>query len=106
MYVEGQVIAITGGSRGIGFATAQALAERGAKVALLARNEQTLAEAVAALGEERAMGIAVDVCSKAGFDRALDQVVARWGRLDGLINNAGFQFSRRIEIMPEREVRH
>jgi NAD(P)-dependent dehydrogenase (short-subunit alcohol dehydrogenase family) len=105
-YVEGQVIAITGGSRGIGFATAQALAERGAKVALLARNEQTLAEAVVALGDERAMGIAVDVCSKADFDRALDQVMARWGRLDGLINNAGFQFSRRIEIMPEQEVRH
>lgn len=102
--VRDQVIVITGGSRGIGFAAAQALVARGAKVALLARNQQVLDDAVAALGE-RAFGLAVDVCDRAQVERAFAQVAQRWGRIDGLVNNVGFQFARRIELVPERELR-
>lgn len=103
--VKGQVIVITGGSKGIGFATAQVLAARGAKVALLARDAQALEKAVAAIGPDRAIGLSADVCQRAEIENALQKVVARWGRIDGLINNAGFQFARRIELMPEAEVR-
>lgn len=103
--VQGQVIVITGASRGIGLAAAKVLAERGAKVALLARSRQALDEAVAALGGERAMGLAVDVCQRAEVERAFAQVAERWGRIDGVINNVGFQFARRIELTPERELR-
>jgi NAD(P)-dependent dehydrogenase (short-subunit alcohol dehydrogenase family) len=103
--VKDQVIVITGASKGIGLATAQVLVQRGAKVALLARSAQRLQEAVVTFDPERVMGIAVDACDKAALQQALDQVVARWGRLDGIINNVGFQYARRIEIMPESEIR-
>jgi len=103
--VKDQVIVITGASRGIGFAAAKALVRRGAKVALLARNAERLGAALAELGEDAACGIAVDVCDRGALEKAFDQVVARWGRLDGLINNVGFQYARRIEIMPEHELR-
>ena len=103
--VKDQIIVITGAARGIGFATARVLVERGARVALLARNAQRLEEAVAELGEANTLGIAVDACDRAALERAFDQVIARWGRLDGLINNVGFQYARRLEIMPESEIR-
>ncbi|HEY0915621.1 MAG TPA: SDR family NAD(P)-dependent oxidoreductase, partial [Solimonas sp.] len=98
--VQGQVIVITGASKGIGFATAQVLASRGAKVALLARGEAGLKEAAAQLPAGQVFTAAVDVCDKAGMEKALDAVIAKWGRIDGIINNAGFQFARRIELMP------
>jgi NAD(P)-dependent dehydrogenase (short-subunit alcohol dehydrogenase family) len=103
--VQDQVIIVTGASKGIGFATAQVLLARGARVALLARNTQRLDDAVRQLNSDRALGLAVDVCDKAALASAFDQVEAKWGRIDGLINNVGFQFARRIEIMPEAEVR-
>ena len=104
-YVKDQVVVVTGGSKGIGLATARKLVERGAKVAILARSRSALDEAVTALGVEHAMGIAVDVCNKKDVTAAFDQVARKWGKIDGLINNVGFQFARRAEIMPEEEVR-
>jgi NAD(P)-dependent dehydrogenase (short-subunit alcohol dehydrogenase family) len=103
--VQDQVIIITGASKGIGFATAEVLLARGARVALLARNPERLDEAVRKLNSDRAFGLAVDVSDKAALAAAFVQVEAKWGRIDGLINNVGFQFARRIEIMPEEEVR-
>lgn len=102
--VRDKVVVITGASKGIGLATAQKLVERGARVALLARDKARLDEAVAGLGAQ-AIGIAVDVCEKAALERALEAVAQKWGRIDGIINNVGFQFARRIEVMPEAEVR-
>lgn len=103
--VQDQVIVITGASKGIGFATAEVLLGRGAKVAVFARNPERLADAVQQLNSDRVLGIAVDVSNKAALADAFDKVEAKWGRIDGLINNVGFQFARRIEIMPEAEVR-
>ena len=104
-YVKDQVVVITGGSKGIGLATAKKLVERGARVAILARSKPALDEAVTALGSDRVLGLAVDVCDKTAVTAAFDQVAGKWGRIDGLVNNVGFQFARRVEIMPEAEVR-
>lgn len=104
-YVRDQVILITGGSKGIGFATAQALTARGARVALLARGQGTLGQACAALPPGQAQGYAVDVCDKGALETVFDAVHERWGRIDGVINNVGFQFGRRIERVPEDELR-
>lgn len=107
--VKDQVIVVTGASKGIGFGLAQCLVQRGARVALLARNESRLQSAVAELNggasSERAFGIAVDVCDKQAMNAALQRVRQRWGRFDGIVNNVGFQFARRIEDMPPDEVR-
>ena len=104
-YLKDQVIVVTGASKGIGLATAQLLARRGARVALLARDQARLEQAVAEIGGERGLALVGDVSNKAALTEAFDKVAARWGRIDGVINNVGFQFARRIEVMPEDESR-
>ncbi|MGW5365538.1 SDR family NAD(P)-dependent oxidoreductase [Actinopolymorpha pittospori] len=78
---DGLVAAVTGGASGIGLATAQLLAERGAKVACL----DLKADAVPA----PLTGVACDVTDDASVRAAIDTVVERLGRLDILVNNAG-----------------
>jgi NAD(P)-dependent dehydrogenase (short-subunit alcohol dehydrogenase family) len=104
-YLKDQVIAVTGASRGIGLATATSLLRRGARVALIARTPGPLQAAVAALNSPRALAIVADVSDRAAIGAALSSVIHSFGRLDGLVNNVGFQFARRIEVMPEAEVR-
>lgn len=88
--LNGKVALVTGASQGIGRATALALASAGARVALAARSEQKLAEAVAQIQSAggEALAIKMDVADpeqiKAGFQQAL----AKFGRLDILVNNA------------------
>ncbi|MGH8445282.1 MAG: SDR family oxidoreductase [Solimonas sp.] len=104
-HVQDQVIIVTGASKGIGLSTARTLAARGARVALLARGEAALQEALAGFDPARAIALPVDVSDRAALEHAFDAVTAKWGRLDGIVNNVGFQFARRIELMPEAEVR-
>ena len=86
--LEGKVVAITGGARGIGKETAKALAAQGAKVAI-GDLDKPLAEEEAAQLETEAVGLALDVTERDSFARFLDQVSERLGPLDVLINNAG-----------------
>lgn len=104
-YLKDQVIVVTGASRGIGLATATSLLRRGARVALIARNRATLERAVTELNSEHALAVAADVCDRKAVGAAMAQVAATFGRIDGLVNNVGFQFARRLEIMPEAEIR-
>lgn len=87
----GKVALVTGGSRGVGFATARALALRGAKVVITARSAHRLASARAALeqlgGEVEA--VQGDVGVYADAERMVTATCERFGRLDMLINNAG-----------------
>jgi 3-oxoacyl-[acyl-carrier protein] reductase len=89
--LEGRVALVTGAARGIGAATALALAEAGARVALVDRDgdgvERT-AEAIGRAGSD-ALAITADVTDAPAIERAVDAVVAEWGRLDVLVNNAG-----------------
>lgn len=88
--MAGRVALITGGSDGIGLATATLLAQRGAHVAICARRANKLDEARTVI--EQAGGsvetIQLDVSDGAMFDRAIQDVAARNGRLDMLVNNA------------------
>ncbi len=104
-YIRDQVVAVTGASRGLGLATAQALARRGARVALIARDRSVLEAACAQLPAGQAFAVAADVCDRPGIEAALKEVAGHFGRLDGLVNNVGFQFARRLEVMPEDEIR-
>ncbi len=89
--LQGRVILITGGSSGIGRATAQRLAGHGARLALLARTLEPLQQAVRelqAVGAE-ALAVPADVTDPAQCQQAINQVVSHFGRLDALICSAG-----------------
>lgn len=78
---------VTGGTRGVGLATARAAAARGDRVAVLARRVDE-ASIAAALGP-RAMAVVADVSEPASVDSAVKRVAAAWGGVDVLVNNAG-----------------
>lgn len=90
--LQGKVALITGGSSGIGFATAIKLAKEGAKVAILARKKEKLESAARLISEysaDRILTIQADVSSEDDCLRAINETVHRFGRLDILVNNAG-----------------
>ena len=93
MLLQDKVAIITGGSRGIGYATAQAFLRQGAKVALCASRQENADKAVAALQEEfpdgDLLGIAPDLADYDSVKAAFDGVETTWGRIDILVNNAG-----------------
>ncbi|GAA5031645.1 SDR family oxidoreductase [Microbacterium fluvii] len=85
----GKVAVVTGASRGIGLAIAQRLAAGGASVCLTARRAEALAEAVSALPEGRAIGVAGGADDPAHREEVFAEVDRAFGRLDILVNNAG-----------------
>jgi NAD(P)-dependent dehydrogenase (short-subunit alcohol dehydrogenase family) len=91
-----KVVAITGGARGIGHATAQALAHHGARIAIGDLDGDLATEVAAGLGTE-AFGVGVDVTDNAAFSAFLDGVEHRLGPIDVLINNAGIMSAGPIE---------
>lgn len=86
--MQGQVVAITGASRGIGAAAARIFAAEGARVALLSRNAGAIAELAASIGPQ-AMALPCDVASWPEVIGAVGQIVSEWGGIDVWINNAG-----------------
>lgn len=87
--LQGAGAIVTGGSKGLGKAIARNLLAEGAKVALLARNEETLAAAAAELAElGEVVTVSADTSDSAAVDRAVAEAVRRLGRLDVLVNSA------------------
>ena len=85
-----QVAVVTGGARGIGLAVGQWFLAHGYNVALLDIDRATLAAAEAALAlPSRVLAVPCDVSSPAEVEAAAGAVVAKWGRVDALVNNAG-----------------
>lgn len=95
--LDGQVVLVTGASRGIGRAIAVHLASLGARVAVNHRASAEAAEEVVAVcidaGAPEAVALAADVGHPDQADQVVHDVLDRWGRLDVLVNNAGIQRS-------------
>jgi NAD(P)-dependent dehydrogenase (short-subunit alcohol dehydrogenase family) len=93
MELEGKVALVTGGGRGLGRATALALAERGARVAVLARSlpevEETARLIRQQFGVGRSLAVRADVTHERDVADAFELVRRRWGGVDILVNNAG-----------------
>ncbi len=97
--LSGKVIAITGANSGIGFAAAQALAQRGATIYVLARNlergEEARTRLIRATRNPHIYFEQIDLSSLASVRGCVDRLLAQTNRLDGLINNAGAEYRTR-----------
>lgn len=103
--LSGQNAIVTGASQGLGKAMAVALAASGARVALVARNAEKLAETqklcVEAGGQAEVM--AADVSEKEAIEKIVDTVVDDWGKLDILVNNAGITRDTLLPAMSDEQ---
>jgi NAD(P)-dependent dehydrogenase (short-subunit alcohol dehydrogenase family) len=92
--LKDRIVAVVGGSTGIGRATAIACGAAGATVIVGARNAgqaQAVADEAMAAGAPKALGLAVDVRTSASVDGFVAEGVAAFGRIDGAVNNAGVE---------------
>lgn len=91
--MSGRVGIVTGAASGMGRATAHLLADEGARVAVVdlgaAGVDAVVGEVAAVHGDDRVIGRAIDVTDRAALAGLVDDVVALWGRIDFLVNNAG-----------------
>jgi NADP-dependent 3-hydroxy acid dehydrogenase YdfG len=103
--LDGTVALVTGASSGIGEATAHALAEQGAAVAIVARRKDRLEQVSEAIAQKggRALVIEADVTEKAQAEDAVKRTVAELGRLDTLVNNAGVMLLGPVVDAPVEE---
>ncbi|KAL4748463.1 hypothetical protein BDW72DRAFT_180390 [Aspergillus terricola var. indicus] len=99
MSLAGKVALITGASKGIGKAIVQRLANEGASLVINYNTDAASAQAlVEEIGQDRALAVQADASKLADIDRLVDAAVARFGRIDILIPNAG--------ILPMRDLEH
>jgi 3-oxoacyl-[acyl-carrier protein] reductase len=102
--LTGKVAIVTGSTKGIGLAIAERLVNEGASVVVSARTESEVADVVERLGEG-ASGIPCDVADPAACQHLVDRTVEHLGRLDVLVNNAGFGIFKPIGEMTVEEWR-
>jgi gluconate 5-dehydrogenase len=100
--LDGKVALITGGSRGLGLQMAEALGEAGASVAITARRDEGLQQAVKHLndGGITAMSVTCDVSRNDQVEAAVDQVLQHLEHIDILVNNAGATWGAPFEQLP------
>jgi dihydroanticapsin dehydrogenase len=85
--LSGKVALVTGGSRGIGFATAKILSENGATVIITARNQERLEKSISKI--PNSIGIGADIRNSNDVKNVVNKTIEKFGRLDILVNNAG-----------------
>lgn len=89
LHLTDKVFVVTAASAGLGRATAEQVVAEGARVVLVARREERLAEAVAALGPDRAAPLVADLAEPDAAQRAVALAIERFGRLDGAFVSVG-----------------
>jgi short-subunit dehydrogenase len=105
--LQEQVIVITGASSGIGLATAQLAAQRGAKVVLAARSQNTLgelADEIRGAGGE-AVFVGCDVSDRSQVEQLARRAIEHFGRIDTWVNNAGLSIYGRLDEVSEKDSR-
>ncbi|MDB5999201.1 MAG: short-chain dehydrogenase, partial [Rhizobacter sp.] len=99
---EGQRFVVTGAASGIGLAVARIAIERGARVALLDRDQAALSTACQALGAA-ALPVLCDVADPAAVTAAVEQAARALGGIDAVVNSAGIDSRLPLEQLPDEE---
>ncbi|KAJ5692800.1 hypothetical protein N7462_002223 [Penicillium macrosclerotiorum] len=104
MSLSGKVVLITGSSKGIGKAAALRVANDGANVVINYLNDKTAATSlVQQIGDDRALAVQADASHLADLDRLVDAAVAKFGKIDVVIPNAGIMPMRDLEKTTEED---
>ncbi|RMF47961.1 MAG: 3-oxoacyl-[acyl-carrier-protein] reductase [Bacteroidetes bacterium] len=98
-----KVILVTGGTRGIGRAIVERLIQEGAKVAFTYRGSRDLAESLLATAPDRLQAFQADVTDAAQAEAIVAHLLKTWGRIDGLVNNAGITQDNLLLRMSEAQ---
>jgi 3-oxoacyl-[acyl-carrier protein] reductase len=104
--LQNKVALITGGSKGIGYGVAQSMLAEGMRVAITARSQKSAdaaAEKLRKSGKGEVMALEADVREGKSQQKAVDQVIAKWGAVDVLIANAGVGYFGSIETLTEED---
>lgn len=107
-FIEGKVALVTGGSKGIGFGIAEALLWQGINVGITSRTKKAATEAAKKLnelskGKAKAIGIQADVRKYKSQEKAVGQVIEKFGKLDILVANAGLGHFAPIDQLTEEQ---
>ncbi|WP_339759584.1 bifunctional aldolase/short-chain dehydrogenase [uncultured Hoeflea sp.] len=102
--LTGQVVAVTGGAGAIGLATARAFAREGAAVALIDFNREACKAAAASIGSN-CLAVVADLTEKDAADKAVAEIVERFGGLDVLVSNAGAAIQGMLLDLEEETLR-
>jgi NAD(P)-dependent dehydrogenase (short-subunit alcohol dehydrogenase family) len=105
LHLAGKVVLITGGTDGLGAALADRLVEEGARVAVCGRDPQRLSATEGRLRDAGgdALAVQADVTRLADLERFVGAAAGRWGRVDGLVNNAGRSAAGRIDQVSDED---
>jgi NAD(P)-dependent dehydrogenase (short-subunit alcohol dehydrogenase family) len=97
---------ITGSSQGLGLTLVKKLLENGYRVGATSRNAQALKEAVGVIDTKRFLPLAVDLNNVDSIDKSIQQTLAAFGRIDVVVNNAGYGMAGTVEEITEQEIRN
>lgn len=89
--LEGKVVLITGGAQGLGLAMSRGCAQSGATVIMADINKEKLDESAEAMKSEglNCEGVVMDITNEAQINKTIQDIVSKYGHLDGMVNNAG-----------------
>ena len=107
--LDGKTALITGGSLGLGYAMAEAFAKAGAEVAIVARREEILTQSrdkIRALTQNRIEAYVCDVSVAKEISLLFERVMADFGKVDVLVNNAGFANHGALESLTDEDWQH
>ena len=97
---------VTGASQGLGLILVKKLLENGYRVAATSRDAHTLSQAVGFTDKDRFLPLAVDLNNLDGINDSIQQTLAAFGRIDVVVNNAGYGMAGTVEEIAEQDIRN
>ena len=97
---------VTGASQGLGLTLVKKLLNHGYRVAATSRDAHTLSQAVGLIDKDRFLPLAVDLNNQDCIDESMKQTLAAFGRIDVVVNNAGYGMTGSVEETAEQDIRN